>query len=160
MRARGFWNDKDGMTADDLEKIVLLILSVVSVAICFIMYCIRGDITPNAVYLTIGILTLMVTRKGLSYFSGGKYYGNNTNADIVKANNPEQYNPYMTNGYGSYGTYDNTGMYGSTYGYGNGYDQYNQGININPNLNMNIGSNNDANNTEQNSNLTDEGSAQ
>ena len=115
MKAQGFWNDKDGMTSDDLEKIVLLCLSIACVIIGLIMYIKTGDITPNFVYLTIGILTLMVTRKGLSYLKPERYYGKNTTADIVKANNPE----IMNNGYGTYGNYG----YDTT-GYGTGYNTY------------------------------------
>jgi hypothetical protein len=59
LKARGFWNDGDGMTADDLEKVMLLVLSCACVITCLISYFLYQDITPNLTNLTLGIVGLL-----------------------------------------------------------------------------------------------------
>jgi hypothetical protein len=115
--AKNFFNDEDGFTKDDLEKLIFLTLTIASVVVSLVVYCITGDITPNMVYLVSAIMTATVARKGLSYLKPDRYYGRNVSTEQLKANNPQQYS-----GYSNYDPYMSS-QYSNPDYYNNGYAQ-------------------------------------
>jgi hypothetical protein len=131
-KQRNFFNDADGFTDRDLEKILMLGLTCITVIISLIMYIIYLDISPNLIYLNTALLTATVARKGLSYIKPDRYYGTNASSEQITANN--QQNQYG-NMYGSSMGYDpySTGMYNQ-----NGYIDPTMNGSVNMGLNVNV----------------------
>lgn len=90
---KGFWNDDNGFSESDFEKIILGISFLITVAAIIFRFCMFGTSDPNIVYYSLGIGSLFVVRKGLSYFKPNQYYANvygegeNTNETIKKLEN-------------------------------------------------------------------------
>lgn len=87
---KGFWNDSNGFSESDFEKIILGVSFLVTVAAIVFRFCKLGTTEPNIIYYSLGIGSLFVVRKGLSYFKPNSYYANvygeseNTNETIKK----------------------------------------------------------------------------
>jgi hypothetical protein len=140
-KSRNFFNDADGFTDRDLEKLLMLGLTCATVIISLIMYVIYHDISPNMVYLNTALLTATVARKGLSYIKPDRYYGKDASTEQIEANN--QQNMYGNQMYGSsmcYG-YDpySTGIYPNQGGYTDPSVNMGVGLNINTGVNIPLG---------------------
>lgn len=73
---KGFWNDENGFSESDFEKIILGLSFIITVIAIVFRFCKLGTTEPNIIYYSLGIGSLFVVRKGLSYFKPNQYYAN------------------------------------------------------------------------------------